>query len=225
MKMHVEALYTHDGHSRIERINEKDGGIAPRFFLGRTAEGKLWRIRSDLPVNLAMSLAELGDSESEAIHLSKTPQHQQQYIRALESDAPIEQVWTGPVYWLPEDIAPRVQPVEITEENADLLRGGLEDWLPDVSHRYPFMAIVEDDRAVSVCSSIRITDVAHEAGVETLPPYRGKGHAVNVVAGWAIAVRQMGAIPLYSTSWDNVASQNVAASLSSSMFGVDFHIT
>ncbi|TDJ22462.1 MAG: GNAT family N-acetyltransferase [Gammaproteobacteria bacterium] len=87
------------------------------------------------------------------------------------------------------------------------------------------MAMIEDGQAVSVCASSRITDAAHEAGVETLPEHRRKGHAVNVVAGWASAVRLLGADPFYSTSWENVASQNVATRLGLSAFGVDFHIT
>lgn len=123
------------------------------------------------------------------------------------------------------DIIPKVRPVAINEANADLLRGGFEEWLPDVPHRQPFMAMIEDGHAVSLCASVRITDDAHEAGVETLPMYRQRGHAVNVVAGWARAVRKRKAIPFYSTSWDNMASQNVALSLGLSLFGTDFHVT
>ncbi|HVG44817.1 MAG TPA: GNAT family N-acetyltransferase [Longimicrobium sp.] len=87
------------------------------------------------------------------------------------------------------------------------------------------MAVVEDGRAVAVCSSVRITDAAREAGVETAPGFRGRGHAARAVAAWAVAVRRMGAIPLYSTSWSNAASQGVARKLGLRMFGADLHIT
>jgi predicted GNAT family acetyltransferase len=60
--------------------------------------------------------------------------------------------------------------------------------------------------------------------VETLPEYRRRGFAVSAVAGWARAVRSSGAMPFYSTSWDNVASQAVAARLGASLAGVDFHV-
>ena len=86
------------------------------------------------------------------------------------------------------------------------------------------MAMVENGHAVSVCASVRIAKAAHEAGVESLPAYRRKGHAVDAVAGWANEVRKTGAIPLYSTSWDNAASRGLAAKLGLSMFGVDFHV-
>ena len=52
-----------------------------------------------------------------------------------------------------------------------------------------------------------------------------RARGVSAVAGWATAVEKTGAIPLYSTSWKNIASQKVAERLGLSMFGVDFHIT
>ncbi len=225
MRMHVEALFTHNESLRIESVNQPDDGVAPRFFLGRTIAGNLWRFRTDLPSDLAIELKKLCNGEPETNEISRTPENQKEYIRLLEAHTPIKQVLSGPAYWFSTDVVPCVQPVEISETNADLLRGGLEDLLEDVPHRRPFMAMVEDGQAVSVCASVRITDAAHEAGVETLPAYRQKGHATNVVACWANAVRKISAIPLYSTSWDNTASQNVAARLGLSMFGVDFHIT
>ena len=38
-------------------------------------------------------------------------------------------------------------------------------------------------------------------------------------------VRRRGLLPLYSTSWDNVASQGVARRLQLPLVGVDFHLT
>ena len=89
----------------------------------------------------------------------------------------------------------------------------------------PFLAIVEAGRAVSVCRSVRITGEAHEAGVETLPEFRGKGYAKDTVAAWARSVQSMGAMPLYSTSWENTASQAVVKKLHLVQYGADFHIT
>ena len=224
MRLHVEALYAHDDRSRIEAINQWNGGVAPRFFLGRTKAGNLCRLRTDVPDDLAAELENLCNDEPLTNELA-APVHQEEYARLLSSHLPIEQIWTGPAYWFSTDVVPSVQSVEISEVNADLLRGGLQDWLADVPHRRPFMAMIENDHAVSVCASVRITNAAHAAGVETLPAYRRKGHAAHVVAAWAKAVRQLDAIPLYSTSRDNAASQALAARLGLSLFGVDFHIT
>lgn len=224
MRIRAEALYVHDAHARIVSVNEPDGNIASRFFLARTPAGNLWRYRSDLPDDLTAQLEALCADEPVTAELSPTPAHREEYIRLLASHAPIEDVSAGPAYWFSEDAIPSAEPVAIGEANADLLRGGLDDWLVDVPDRHPFMAIIEEGHAVSVCASVRITDAAHEAGVETLPAHRRRGHAVNVVASWANAVQKMGAAALYSTSWDNLASRGVAAKLGLTMFGVDFHV-
>ena len=113
----------------------------------------------------------------------------------------------------------------IDEGNAYLLRGGLEDWIPDVPHRQPFMAMVEDGNAVAVCASVRISAAVHCAGVETRPEHRHRAHAVNVAARWARAVRALGATPFDSTSWENLASRRVAARLGLPMVAVAFSIT
>jgi hypothetical protein len=45
------------------------------------------------------------------------------------------------------------------------------------------------------------------------------------VAGWAREVQSMGAIPLYSTSQENTASQAVAKKLRMALYGADFYVT
>ncbi len=51
-------------------------------------------------------------------------------------------------------------------------------------------ALAVDGHAVAVCCSVRRTSMAHEAGVETVSPYRGRGYAARVVKAWARAVRE-----------------------------------
>ena len=85
--------------------------------------------------------------------------------------------------------------------------------------------MVESGRAAALCCSVRITPEAHEAGVETLPGSRGRGYASSAVAAWAKAVAALGALPLYSTSTENAASQGVARRLRMRLIGLDYHIT
>jgi predicted GNAT family acetyltransferase len=84
--------------------------------------------------------------------------------------------------------------------------------------------VVEDGVAVSGCFSARIGAEAAEAGVETLPDYRGRGHAVAVTTAWAAAIQASGRQPIYSTAWTNLASQAVARRLGLTMFGADISL-
>ena len=222
MQMHVQALYVHDQDSRLLTINDGSDKIAPRFFLGRTRQGNVWRFRQDLPQALCSKLESLCEAETAA---SERPQYEAAYIRMLAAHSPIKQIWLGPAYLFPHRLEAASEAIQINEQNSHLLKNGLQDWLPDVATQQPFVARVVNGQAVAVCASVRITAVAHEAGVETLAAHRRRGYALSVVSAWANEVRQIGAVPLYSTSIENKASQQVAARLGLIKYGLDFHIT
>jgi GNAT acetyltransferase len=223
MKIHVRALYVHDGQSRILSVNDWRGGAAPRFFLGRTIQGNIWRFRYDLPDQVCKDLASL--CRQEPASLSASPEFEADYIRLLSTHAPVNAKWSGPAYYFPGDIGPHSQAVQLAADESGLLRESMPEWLPDVAHQQPFIARVVSGRAVAVCASVRITEDAHEAGVETLENHQRKGYAVAVVSSWASVVANRGVIPLYSTSFSNSASQNLAMRLGLSRYGVDFHLS
>jgi len=220
----VDASFRLDRRGRLLSINQWDGGVAPRFYLMRTADSVICRFRADLPDDLVSHLEDLCDQEPKGEPPGRLPALYGQYLDLLSSHAPVDRIGAGPHYVFTRDVPPSASPVAIDENNAHLLRGGLEAWLPDVPHRRPFMAMIEDGHAVSICASVRISDAVHCAGVETRAEYRRRGHAVNAVAGWARAIRSLGATPFYSTSWDNIASQRVADRLGLSLVGVEFAI-
>jgi len=226
MKLHVEALFTHDEKARIRCVNEPNGAKAPRLFLSRTAEGNLWRFRSDLPAQLVKEMERLCIDEPRIEDLRRAPRHRESYIALLQEQAPVQNVWAGPAYCFGEASArTSATIVSIRSGNSDVLRSGFEAWIDDVTDRRPFFAVLQAGRAVSLCCSVRITSEAHEAGVETLHAFRGRGYAPDVVSSWARAVRLLGCLPLYSTSWDNTASQRVAQKLALVAYGADFHIS
>jgi len=225
MQRHVDALYVHDDRGRIVGVNQWNGGVAPRFFLGRTSAGHLWRFRSDVDAELVEALSARARAEPVLDDVSALPKHRYDYERLLALRAPIERHWSGPAYRLPRGVAPSRAPRMLGVADGGLLRDGLDAWQEDLAHRQPVLAAIVEGRAVAVCASVRISAAAHAAGVETLPAFRRRGHAVDVVAGWAQVVHASGAGALYSTSWDNLASQRVAARLGGSRFGVDFHLT
>ena len=226
MNERADCLFKHDDKGRITFANEAGGARAPRFFLGRAQAGVWWRCRDDLPAPIVAQIDRLCRDEPIDSNLREPPRHAECYRALLQTHQPIEREWSGPVYPFPRAVTSSPgELVAITRANADLLAADFRDWLADVGRCNPLLALVHEGRVVSLCASVRITPAIHEAGMETLPAERGRGFAGAVVGGWARAVRELGAEPLYSTSWENTASQAVARKLGLLPFGADFHLT
>ena len=222
MRVRFEADYVHDGRGRMLRSNSPDAFPAPRLLLGRTASGNVYRFGHHMPDALAHRLAAIIERGPVASDL-RTPPAGLDALRAeLAAHAPIEREGSGPAYRYPDALlrSQDVIPVSATE-NAGVARDTFS-WVLDPAWQ-PCFAVVRDGVAVSVCCSSRVGRQAAEAGVETLPDFRGRGYAVAVTTAWGDAIRSMGLIPLYSTSWDNLASQGVARRVGLIMFGADMH--
>jgi GNAT superfamily N-acetyltransferase len=228
MSIHARALFTRDAGSRLLSVNEPGGASAPaaRLFLGRTRAGNVWAFRAGLPADLVRELDSLcADEPPLSAGFNVPPRHAERYVRLLEGHAPGAKASAGPAYRFPESIEPPSgRAVALTTGDAEKLRGGFEEMIAELPVWQPFVALIEGGRAVAVCRSVRLTPEAHEAGVETLPDFRGRGYAGVVVAAWALRVRAARAIPLYSTSWENKASQAVARKLGMECYGADFEV-
>ena len=225
MRIHVEVLFTHDATGRMRSVNEPGGTAAPQFFLGRTTEGNEWRFRHDVSTDLVQALEVLCMDEPVSEDIALPPHSSTAYTRLLAQQAPIQNLWTGPAYRFPAELPAAAGAVLVTSKNADVLRPHFEDWLGDISQNQPFLALMRDGQAVSVCCSVRMTGEAYEVGVETQQDFRGRGYAAQLISAWAKAVRRIDRIPLFSTSWQNTASQAVAEKLGLVRYGVDLHIT
>ncbi len=228
MKMQVEVLFTQDENGCLQHINEPTGAAepAPRFFFGYTNEGSICKFRHNLPDHIVTQLKEVAAAEPLPMNPQQIPKNRRQFEDILQSHAPIERVWVGPAYRFPEHIAPPTNVIHLlSSEDARLLKGDFADIRPELNSPHPCLAIIEDSQVVSICRSVRASARAHEVGVDTLAGYRRRGHATSVVAAWALAVRALNRIPLYSTSWNNVASQGVARRLGLVQYGVDYHVT
>lgn len=227
LDLHLDALFLHDERGRMVARNALDPEPVPRFFLGRTADGNRWRVRDDVPDDVAARLDALCQHEPAPADLREPPRHDARYREALAGHGPVTEAWSGPAYRFPASLPPAATNViPLTRDNATLLQGrDLEPWLEDIGRSEPLVALVREGRALSVCGSVRITPDAHEAGVETSADARGHGEAVAAVAAWARAVREHGAEPLYSTSWDNAASRAVARKLALIPYAADYHLT
>jgi len=233
IEMHVEALYTHDDAGRLLRVREPNGAPAPRFFLGRTADGSIvrrYRHDVDETLRLALETASVSDEfRSPLDHETRAEDELARYAAILDRFAPVQNSEAGPAFCFPASLPAPYDDADdavtlVTEANADILQPLLPAWIPDVQLSPPLLALVIDGAAVSVCGSVRITPRAHEAGVATAPAFRGRGYAPRVVAAWARTLRARGIEPLYSTSWRNAASRSVAHKLALVQFGSSLHL-
>jgi hypothetical protein len=228
MEIQAEVLFVTDPRGRmLHRRGPASGGEPPpRFFFGRTRHGNLWRFDAGLPDALVSELARLAAAERIGRPLEEPPERIETFRTRLEAHAPIERVYHGPAYRFPEPevgTSPDPGVVRLTADRADLLGGELAAWRPALALCQPCFAVLEGDRAVAACFVAARSPLAAEAGVETLPGFRGRGLASRATAAWARAVRSEGLFPLYSTEWRNRASRGVAARLGLILYGVDLH--
>ncbi|MEP6690848.1 MAG: GNAT family N-acetyltransferase [Gemmatimonadaceae bacterium] len=225
MRVHIATLFVLDERGRMTHVNEPEGKRAPRFFLGRTARGCECRARDDIDDQLLRELESACSAEPATEAALLPPHGETRYEDILARQEPVQGVEAGPAFCFPPRLPSTARAILVTEANAEVLRPHLEAWLPDVPDRQPMFALVVDGEARALCCSVRITALAHEAGVETATQFRGRGYAAEVVVAWANAVRAMGRMPLYSTSWQNAASRTLARKLGLILFGADVLIT
>ncbi|MCC6455625.1 MAG: GNAT family N-acetyltransferase [Caldilineaceae bacterium] len=228
MELHINTLFCSDSDGRLRCVNEASDPPAPLFYMGRTLHKNLWRFRYDLPATTIEKLDELCQSEPLAVDLASPPQNEAAIKAVLDEHRalPAQKEYRGPAYWIPDGNPVPAHAVIISEANAELVQDTFPWILPLTQDQEagPVAAAIDQDRAVSVCFCSRRPLQATEAGLETLPAFRGKGHATAAVALWAEAVRRQGTMPMYSTSWDNLASQAVARKLRMVLYGGDWSI-
>jgi len=188
----------------------------PLFSLIRSADSCAWAIRDDVPEEIAVEIDRLARAEPPTSAARDAPMHAQRYISLLggwtHSGATVRQS-AGAAFEFPDTIAPPAEVIVVDDES--LLNRNFRGWVAGeiAAGRSPVMAVFEDRSPVSICFCARSAEVAAEAGVETAEPFRGRGFAPRVTAAWALAIRESGRIPLYSTSWTNSASLAVARKL------------
>jgi hypothetical protein len=219
--LQASTLYRQDAAGRLLTVNESGGESASRLFVGRTTEGNRWWFRHDLPEALTRDLDCILAAEPVATDLRQPLRCQQRLLDALTAHAPVTSVWAGPAWYCPEGIAGPGDVAAVRLVDPAPLRATFPGWAGDFAASQPCCAVLDQGEAVAVCCSSRVAVRAAEAGLNTLEGYRGRGYAPAVVAAWATAVRASGRLPLYSTSWDNLASQAVARKLGLVHYGAD----
>ena len=221
--LHIEASYRFNTDGLMLCDNEPNGADAPRFSMYRTLAGNTWRFGHTLPKAIQQRLAVLCAAEPIATDLQSPPDQYDAIRAVLADDAPITSEDRGPAYIFERAPQPSALAVLIDATNHDLLgRHFPYERLPPEAG--PAAIVVADGAAVSCCFCSRLTSRVAHAGLETVEAYRCRGFAVAAVATWAAAVFASGRLPLYSTSWDNLASQGVARHLRLSQYSDDWSI-
>lgn len=223
-RLQARTLFLHDANGRMLSLNELEPDEpTPLFFLSRTREGNVWSTRNDLPDQLTRELGGPASTEPPLVLPSKPPVHLGLYMGLLLSHEPEAAAYHGSAYFLPKLEQP-TGTTTISAANRQLLLPHFPYTHTMLEQRSPVVVVVEAGAAVSACYSVRTSEGAVEAGVDTVDGFRGRGYAGQVVRGWANGVRALGKIPLYSTSWDNTASQSVARKLGAVLYAANFHI-
>lgn len=225
MRLHVQTLFTHNQRGDLVTVNDAGSRPAPRFFMGITRHGAVRRFRVDVDSATRTALIELSDRHLSLLGALDVLEHLVEYHTVLTRAAPVQRSGAGPAFQCPIRFMDSASAVRISETNSYVLKRHLEAWIPDVQAAQPMFAVLLHGEAVAVCASVRKSESAHEAGVETAAPYRGRGYGARAVTAWAGAVRECGWAALYSTSWRNGGSRALARKLGLQLFGTDLHIT
>ncbi len=226
LKCHADTLFAQNAEGDLTLVNDwQQASQAPLFYLARGRTGKIYRFHASVPIAVRQEILPL--VAEEPTNPQQLPIFADRYTRLLSKAMDIGASRFGPAYCFTDEVRvdQGAEIVAITPENSHVLALHLSDWLPDVAYEQPMLAWVESGSALGVCSSVRLTHEAAAAGVEVTPAARQRGIGRAVVQAWAGAVQEAGKIAMYSTSSDNVASQNLAASLGLSYLGSDFHIS
>ena len=216
--LHLNTCFVLNDSGRIVSTREPQATRGPLFVLVRGLSSCVWGVRADVPDSVAVELDRVARDESPATDFRYAPVHAERYISLLRDriqqldEAKIKES-DGPAFEFPDSLVAPGDVIAIDDER--LLEPNFRGWVPGEIQAgcSPLLAIVQDSRPVSICFCARRSEVAAEAGVETVETYRGRGHATRVTSAWALAVRTTGRIPLYSTSWTNHASLAVARKL------------
>jgi hypothetical protein len=193
-----------DEEGLLIRIPGPNPDDIARVCVYRHDRGYSLYFRHDLPPAFRERIRAVGP------HIAFTDQKAVEAI--LAERGPCDHVFAGQTYQFPDALDPGIFPdvVRLTEEHRPLIEAYHSGIGTD--ERAVFV-VARDGLIVATCTSARESAQVTEAYVHTVEAYRRRGYGRQVTAAWAVHIRDCGKIPLYSHTWDNVASQGIAQSL------------
>lgn len=220
-EVELETTFEIDEQGRIRSTREPHPNHGPLFTIIRSATGRAWAVRDDVPHDVAREIGQLIRDEPPLGDLRTEPLHAARYLSLTGGRLG----FSGPAFVFPDVLEASSEVVVVNDER--LLERHFRGWQRGeiAAGRAPVVGLVEEGYPVSICFCARRSAIAAAAGLETAAPFRGHGFAGQVVAAWALAVRATGRTPLYSTAWTNVASLAVARKLGLTPYATFWNIS
>ena len=215
LAVEIETLWVSDAAGRLLHTREAAPSSAPAFVVAHAESETLCAFNSRVPPSLARELESLASSSDDSpatrdaiqtlleSHLGPvtTTQSVGYLIPANASYSHEFHIVTPSS--APESLAPPTGANWPDDEWQSLLAGDLGPWAA---------AVVEGSTA-ALCLTARQGPRGAEAGVFTAPAFRGRGLAAAVTAAWASEFPPGSRHLFYSTSVENLSSQQVAERL------------
>jgi hypothetical protein len=220
----LDVLYVRDGHGRLLHDNEPfTPSSAPLVHVSAGRDLTVCATRQDVPVSVGGQLMKLANSHADPCNRPSSG-FIDRLQAALESYFAVGALYAGPAYRFPDNLPSHTEAVLLCPPMALSLKDDWGDIAAELIGNQPCTASMVDGRAVAVCQTVRRSATMAEAGLDTLPSFRRQRHGTKALLHWVQEIRASGLEPLYSTSWDNTASNGLANSLRLSQYGTDLNI-
>jgi GNAT superfamily N-acetyltransferase len=234
--LHQRALYNFDSHERIRGDAGAPGKDAPRFHLVRTYHGNIWRLHAELSAASCRSLARLAAREAPLGGAGppwSPPERTESMLRVLGFENSKRSLSRGPLYRFSMETLGSPEPGRFNLRSLAAKDPAVPSTLgpefsPLVARAHPNSPIVVatvDDNPTSICFGASSgSGVGIEARVQTLPGYRRSGLGRACLMAWARGVTESGAVPLFSTEWENRGACVLARKSGLALYGESFSI-
>lgn len=214
--MHIDVIYQQTKQGKLTVINEPPFEQAPLVFLGVMTNGIIQKYSQQVDDLFQKRIKNTIQGQKDDLLVG--------LINQISDRVGLHEFTMGPTYVFPKIAEKTTETLLITEQNKELLKEDFRFIYVDYEAKKPCTVILKDKKVVSLCCSARQSNEAAEASVYTTKEYRSKGYGAIVTKAWAHEVQQQGKVALYSTTWDNFASQGVARTLGLKQYGVGIAI-
>ena len=218
----VSHLFAYDANGRLVSGVGCRGERGPRYYLGRTAQGNVWRFGAGLPPSLVIDLARWSAQERplEVKPLARLepppdPERWPYLMERLADHRPTDCFATCPVL-VPPETPPGVGISRGRVVRFHAVEGPLLDPIfaasaaAVASGAACFVKLFEGEILAS-CHTKRLDSGGYaELAVLTRGEDRGRGYAREVVQAWADFIRSQGGFPVARPSWQDRAFLKLA---------------